>query len=290
MPRFGETAEAYDQRRGNEDDVWIKGFREGDTRIRFLQPTKDWVTYREHFAQEIKMFMPCSEEPDCPCCESEYEKTRNRSRKYAVNTLDETGRHGVHKVGSRMRRVLKGREERLTSITDRDYVISRSGSGMDTVYDIDPGEKYEIEDLPDLHDIGELINEAYERALQAFSGDDQDPADDEDPVEETPKPAKKAAAAARLAPAKKAAPAPAAKKAAAPRGAAAKAAANKPAPEPEPEEETTDAHEPNDVPDEVDFNEMSTAEIKAWLDNNNVDYKPGDVRTKLIALAEGFEY
>lgn len=298
MPRFGETADKYDKRRGDESDVWIKGFREGETRVRLLEPTSKWITYREHYAGEIKKFVPCSEDADCPACSSPQEKTRTRSRKYAVNTLDGDGRHGVHKINSRLYRVLKGREERLTTINDRDYTVVRSGAGLDTIYDLEPGEKYTIDIDFDMHPIGELLEGAFDAAVAAFNGDDLEDDADEEPAA---KPATKKAGPSRIkapAPAQddnplpdeeEPAPKPIARKAAPAKKAAAKPAAKKAEPE---EEFVEDGEEetPAADADTIDFNEMSTKEIKAWLDEQGIVYKAADPRSRLIAYADGYEF
>lgn len=293
MPRFGETADKYDKRRGDENDVWIKGFREGETRVRLLEPTSSWITYREHYASEIKKFVPCSEDADCPSCQSVHEKTRNRSRKYATNTLDGDGRHGVHKINSRLYRLLKGREERLGTLADRDYTVVRSGQGLDTIYDLEPGEKYIIEIDFDMHEIGPLLEAAFDDSVRAYNGDDAEEDEAEDkPVAKKAAPAQRVRAAedaeeepARITPAaKKTTPAPAKK-------APAKKAAAKAEPEPEAEEEEA-VEEEVGTPDadSVDFNEMSTKEIKTWLDEQGLTYKSSDPRSRLIAMAEGYEF
>jgi len=276
--RFGETAEDYDTRRGDDDEIWIKGFRNKDTTIRILQPTREWVTYREHYNQDAKAFHPCTEDSDCIGCNSEDERTRKRTRKYVANALDSEGRLNVYKFGSRMFRTLKGREERSGNITSRDYTIMKSGQGMDTTYDIEAGDKYEIDDIPDLVDIWPLLEAAYDRAvklIEAGADDDgDDDAEDEPPARPIQRVAKKVAEPEDdddTPPP----PKPAAKKAAAKKVAAKKVA--EPEPEPEPEPETT-----------LDFEEMSTKEIKAWLDEQGVEYPDTAPRSKIIALAKEY--
>lgn len=308
MSRFGETAEEHEIRRGSDDDVWVKGFRSGDTTIRILTPTPEWITYREHYSRDIKAFFPCTEDSECRGCSSPEEATRKRSRKYAVNCLDTEGRLNVFKFGSRMFRQLKGREERAKTITNRDYTIMKSGQGMDTTYDVEAGEKYEIDDLPELIDIVPLLEAAYDRAEALFDGEEKETVEeDEEPEEEAAParriaPAKKTTAAKKAAPAKKAAtrrpepepeeeeeeepPArPAARKTAAKKAAPAKkAAARKPEPEPEEEEEA----EPESG--EVNFEDMSTKEIKDWLDEQGVEYPETAPRSQIVKIAKGYEF
>ena len=174
MVRFGETADENASRRGNDGDVWIKGFKDGSTRVRFLQPTGSWVTYREHYS-EGPGFFPCSEDTStCPGCTDSSEKVQKRSRKYAMSCLGESGRVDVHKVGSRLYKTFKAREQRLETIMDRDYTIIRSGSGLETIYDVEPGDKYTLDEEVELHDIGAVLEGLYTAACEAYGIDVED--------------------------------------------------------------------------------------------------------------------
>ncbi len=177
--RFGTTAEEFSNSYSG-DDVWIKGFKEGSTRVRFLQPTGSFVTYREHYSEGPGYF-PCSEDTvTCPGCNDSSEKVQKRNRRYAVNCLGESGRVDVHKMGSRLYKTLKAREQRLETIMDRDYTIVRSGKALDTQYDLDPGDKYPLDDADslELHDIGAILEQKYREALEAYGL--EVPEDDED--------------------------------------------------------------------------------------------------------------
>ena len=293
MGRFGETAREHDARAGNEDEIWIKGFRTGDTTIRILQPTEDWTTYREHFSPDIKAYFPCDEEKDedgktsCIGCNDPAERTRKRTRKWAANCLDSEGRLSIYKFGARMRKTLVGREDRTGSITNRDYTIMRSGSGMnDTVYDIEAGPEYEIEEIPELEDIFPLLESSYERAEAMYAGTNSERVEEDEEAEEeevTPPANRRIQPAKNAAPAKKAAPAAAPTKKAAP----AKRVVKKPEPEPEPEEEAETEEEGVEPPD---FDELSTKEIREWLDNYGVEYPDAAPRSRIVAIAKGYKF
>lgn len=169
MPKFGQTAAEYESNRSeNDGEVWLKGFKEGETRVRFLQPTHVWPTAREHYSEGPGYF-PCSEESDCPGCTDPSKRVQNRSRKYFVNTLDERGRVSVHKMGSRLYKTVKSREQRTGTILDRDYTIIRTGKTMDdTVYELEAGERYEIDGEVELHDIPALLEAKYNEACEAY--------------------------------------------------------------------------------------------------------------------------
>jgi hypothetical protein len=180
--QFGQRAEDYVPPVFDENDVWIKRFLPGQTRIRFLQPTKDWTTYREHFDPGHKITFPCAKEAGsdtCLGCDSDSERTRNRSRFYAFNALDEKGRLQVYKLGVKLYKTFQAREQRMDTILDRDYTIIRTGSSKDdTVYDIDPGERYPLDgEIPELNDIPAILGKDYNDALQKFGVTDTSPAD-----------------------------------------------------------------------------------------------------------------
>lgn len=158
------------------DDVWVKGFPAGQTRVRIMQHTDDWVTYREHYAEGPGYF-PCNEEPDCVGCVSDAERTQQRSRKYAFNALSEAGRMDIRKVGSRLFKTMKGREQRIGTLLDRDYLFIRTGEKLDTLYDVEPGEKYSIESTEQLNDIYDALEAAYVKAQRAFSQETDDEPD-----------------------------------------------------------------------------------------------------------------
>ena len=98
MVKIGERARDYLDRRGDEDEVWIRGFKDPSTRLRFVQPVDDWTTYREHF-EESAGYFGCSEERDCVGCNDPSERTRQRPRRYAFNAYDERGRLTVSRSG-----------------------------------------------------------------------------------------------------------------------------------------------------------------------------------------------
>ena len=176
MP-FGKKASQYEKERGDENEVWIKGFRDGETRVRFLMVPDDMITYREHYAEAPIGYFPCSEEKDCVGCQDDSQQVRQRTRRFATLALNDRGQQQVYKVGSRVHRSLKSKEQRLQttgggSITDRDYVVVRSGKNFNDIsYDIEPGEKYAVEFTEEPYDIGQILEQAYAKAVKAYAGD-----------------------------------------------------------------------------------------------------------------------
>lgn len=177
MPNFGKKASEYEKEREDaSDEVWIKGFRDGETRIHFLDEPDDFVTYREHYEEAIGYF-PCSEEPDCVGCKDDSPKVRDRSRKFAFHALNSESSQQIFKVGSRLQRTLKSKAQRLKTICDRDYTVIRSGKGMETTYDMESGDAYESSFDPKaepLYDIGALLARRYADAVEAYTGEKDD--------------------------------------------------------------------------------------------------------------------
>lgn len=178
MPNFGKKASEYEkEREAASDEVWIKGFRDGETRIRFLDEPDDFVTYREHYEEAIGYF-PCSEESDCVGCKDDSAKVRDRSRKFAFHALNSENSQQVFKVGSRLQRTLKSKAQRLGTICDRDYTVIRSGKGMNEItYDLESGDKYDTSYDPKSeppYDIGGILNRRYADAVEAYTGEKDD--------------------------------------------------------------------------------------------------------------------
>lgn len=201
---FGVKSKDYVPPTIDPDDVWIKGIMVGDHKVRFLEPTEEWVTYREHYDVSRRRYFPCTEDTQtCPGCTSDAERTRSRQRRYAFNALNDRGLLNVYKVGKEFRDRLAKREQRVGSLMDRDYLLIREGKGKDdTTYDY---EGQDISDCPfdgELFDIREALKNQYMQYLELLAGNETagDTADDaahEEPVKaEEPK---KAAARTRTA-------------------------------------------------------------------------------------------
>lgn len=126
---------------------WLHSFKKGETKVRFLQECDDWILFREHYTIEGKSF-PCTNSREtCPGCMSEIEKVNKSSRKYAANVLNlATGRVQAYKMPITLANRLTARAERNNgSIITRDYNIIRTGDGLETEYDVEQDEKYDID-------------------------------------------------------------------------------------------------------------------------------------------------
>jgi len=187
--------------------------------VRFLSEPGDWFGYHEVFDEELKEFYPLLSGM------TEGHKGERATFRYLANVVitDSEYEQDVNKVVAlRLPKTLANqlilKYDKFGTLLDRDYDLTRSGEGFDTVYDATPEapskfafKKYELKDLED------TLLQAYD----AVWGDDE--GDDEDVEEEdAPKPAPK------------------------------KRSRRRPDPEPEPEEEE---EEDDDLEDEDDEDE-----------------------------------
>lgn len=142
--KFGQRkADAPEEPSG--DGMYLRAFKDGDTKVRFLQETDDWIVFREHYNKDRRAF-PCTGDQSCPGCSSNDEDVQRSSRKYATHVQVLKGNYvAPFRIPISLARRMFARAERNDGvITDRDYVIMRSGKGLETDYDVDPDDKYEV--------------------------------------------------------------------------------------------------------------------------------------------------
>lgn len=147
------------------DGDFLRNFKEGETVVRFLDEIDDWTFYREHYTPTNKMF-PCTQDPECPGCNHPSDKVSKSSRKYATSIL--LVKQGIvlpFKVSVTLSDRMENRSKRAGgTITDRDYVIIRTGQGLDTDYDVDSGDKYELDSSKhERYNIEEILKETFDR-------------------------------------------------------------------------------------------------------------------------------
>jgi hypothetical protein len=174
LPAFGQDADEYVPVVFDENDIWIKKFKEGTHRLRLLQEPTKFVTYREHYDGEIKKTFPCTEDTQtCLGCTSDKERTRKRPRQFAFNALDDQGRLNLYKVGTGVKDDLVDEmEDNGGTLLDRDVVIIRKGTTLDdTRYKVKLGDKYDVEFTEDIHNIKKVLADHYLQALEASGVD-----------------------------------------------------------------------------------------------------------------------
>lgn len=272
MP-FGKKASQWEEERGDENDIWIKGFRDGETRVRILVEPGDMVTYREHY-KEGPGYFPCSEERDCVGCQDDDQKVRQRTRRFAFNALNDRSLQQIYKIGSRVHRQLKSKQQRLGTVCDRDYTVVRSGKNFNEItYDLEPGEKYAIDmkEVGDLYDIGEILQGAYTKAVKAYSGESDEDKPKPKPAEDKPK--------------EKANPAPWTTTEKGEKDEAQAAVEPEQAEEPEAAApvgvQGTEGH--------PDPDDLTSAELRAYLDDKNVEYPKNAPASRLRKLASEWQ-
>lgn len=147
---------------------------DGAMTVRFLTEPDEWVTYFEHY-DSVRKFYPCTD--DCPGC-TEGDRP---SARYLANAVDVAETRVIPLVmpKSMAASVLK-KYDKYATLLDRDYELSRSGTGLDTEYDVTPEPPTKMNlDRFDAIDLMELLVEQLEMADSAKSSDDDD---DEKPV------------------------------------------------------------------------------------------------------------
>jgi len=279
--KFGQAASDYTPA-SNSDEVWIRGFKDPSTQIRIapaemvndrgrtVYGTDAWPTEREHYADGIGAF-PCAERfgIECVGCTDEDEKVRDRTRKYYVNALDDRGQLRVYKLGSGLYKTFKAREARAVALdpsnrqplSDRDYIINRMGKGLETTYDPEPGDKYSIDFPEKLHDIQQILTDRYEQAVAAYRGDEPAAKKEEEPKDRTPR-------GSRIEPDE--------------------------VPNEEPKASRSTVRKApvqqdqgwGTNPSDEDIESADTGVIKAWLDDQAVEYPSRAPRSRLIAMAK----
>lgn len=150
---------------------------DGTLTVRFLTEPTEWVTYFEHYDQ-VRKFYPCTD--DCPGC-TEGDRP---SARYLSNALDVGESRVIPLVmpKSMAGSVLK-KYEKYATLLDRDYELSRSGTGLDTEYDVtpEPPTKMNI-DRFDLLDLMVILEGQLESADSASSSSSDDDDDDDAPA------------------------------------------------------------------------------------------------------------
>jgi hypothetical protein len=295
--KIGEEADEYEARRAEMDeDVWLKGFKEGETKVRpWPKKVGSWVSYREHYDPNVKRFYPCCEEADCIGCTSEYERIRNRPRKWIMPAIDAEGRLQYFKMGARTYRKFKSREQRDPEggLSGRDWLVVRTGTGFnDTEYDVDPGEKYkfkfkDVEGEPLTNDeLMLVLGQKYDDFVADSLGEDREDDVDKWDEPEEKKPAKKTAAKAseRITPPKKAeSPKDVAKTSTRRVG-----ESNGGDPDADSQDASDDDEDLGKDPSDEDIEGAPTSVIKRWLAAREVPVPTRTTRAQIVKLAKEY--
>lgn len=126
------------------DVAFIKTFKDGDNTVRFLEEIEtEWTMYYEHFSEGVTRSYPCLGDV-CPGCVATSERERRKTKRYLANAID--GDYvNLFKIPQSMIASLLKYSDKYKTIVDRDYTISRSGSGLNTEYLAIPEDRQPID-------------------------------------------------------------------------------------------------------------------------------------------------
>jgi hypothetical protein len=175
--RFGSVKAAKSALKGNRSNGALKRLNADQTlKVRFMTEPDDW--YEAHYHWLGGNFVWCNQQTSCPGCKSgDRPRTLVLANAVIFGSDDERDMNRVvvmQMPPTLANSLLKFHEKRGT-ILDRDYDLTREGSGQnDTVYSADPDDpktrkmsRFE----KDMHDIEAIINSEL--------GDDEEEDDDE---------------------------------------------------------------------------------------------------------------
>jgi hypothetical protein len=162
----------------------LKG--DGDTwKVRFLIEPENWLEYFEHYYDG--KYVVCDDEV-CPACDDGV----RRSQRFLVPVLMvDDSKVACIKLAKTAYSALERKYQRYDTMTDRDYEITRHGTGQnDTEYEVEPGDPIKVNlsrfKPPSPHKTWEAYVFSFIKAMvdSAANADIDDDDDEED--EETP--------------------------------------------------------------------------------------------------------
>lgn len=145
--------------------------------VRFLEGTEDSYGYYEHY-DKTNGFFPCTEGEDGIGCDSDDPEERRKSFRYLMNAyVVDDSKVRLVKLPQSLMEQLSKYEEKKGTLLDRDYELSRTGSGQfDTTYMASP-------DSPKKINLSRFKKLDPAKALFSVLGvgdEDEDDDDDED--------------------------------------------------------------------------------------------------------------
>lgn len=188
MGKFGVARK--DAPESDSDGMYLRSFKKGETLVRFLEEVDTWIFFREHYNEKGRAF-PCTNDRDtCPGCTSDDERVSKSTRKYATNVLvlrdDHKDYVAPYRVPIGLAESMFGKSERNHgTILDRDFLVMRTGSSLQTNYEVDPDDKYELDTRKwrkDMVDIEEVLQAMFdENAPEPGSGRRRSRDDEDEP-------------------------------------------------------------------------------------------------------------
>lgn len=134
--------------------------------VRFLTEPEEWFEVPMHFDEGRQTSYPCSD--DCIACDEGMEA---RSRWFAVVYSVDEDRVTPFEMPKSVVKMLYKKYDRYNTITDRNYEITKEGTGLNTEYDVDAMSAEHLRgqskmEIPDLFD---FVTNMYEDAMRQIS-------------------------------------------------------------------------------------------------------------------------
>lgn len=159
--------------KGGSGGAWIKYIpKNGMLNVRFIQEPEEWVNYVEHYDQTIRKSYPCNGETSCPGCVS----GERKSYRYLANCVDTDNDRVIPlQLPKDLANRLVVKYEKWGTLIDRDIELTRSGEGLDTVYDLDAGaqDRKKIDKYQPL-DLLKVLDEAFASVFGGGVDEDDD--------------------------------------------------------------------------------------------------------------------
>jgi hypothetical protein len=153
--------------------VYLRGFAKGETKVRFLQEQDDWIEFWEHRTATGKGYPCTGDKTTCPGCTSEIDKQRKASRRYGTYLLlVEKDKVLPFKIpGSLADRIAARAEKNNGTILNRDYSVMKTGEGLETEYDVDQEDKYEVDTAKRLSEAELTVQQCLQESWKEAWGD-----------------------------------------------------------------------------------------------------------------------
>lgn len=138
--------------------------------VRYLTEPEEWYQVEMHFDQDRKTSYPCSGLDDgCIACE-EGQEARARWFSVVYNVDDE--QVTVFEMPKSVVKALYKKYERYNTITDRNYEITKEGTGLNTSYEVEAFSPEHIrgQDKMEVIDLEAFLTNMQDEAMRQIDG------------------------------------------------------------------------------------------------------------------------
>lgn len=178
--------------------TWVKSIPEGEIRVRFLTEPDGWFEYEEHWSKAFSGYHACPGDDSCPTCGLPGTSTSLRylANAYAIKETRVSGKKpGTFDMGrviplkipmdvaqrlmTKYQRSAEDPDDR--TLMDRDYTITRQGSGTNTMYDVEKEDKSSFTLDVELFDLEKILIDQYHDTFGEYPGGEAPAPKDETP-------------------------------------------------------------------------------------------------------------